>query len=178
MSSGCTVYTEKQSEALSQSVYATKDSIDQSRIDLAEKYANQATRIVKPPKKKIPISAIYLTKDNSGQEPKDKITIVPEKYGNQQAFSVNSERYVELLKNKTIYEQLNSDKKIYETHVENVEKELSKQDKYANQMVMNLNRLQKEIIEKNLLILRLYIAIAILSVIMAGGVYLRMKGIL
>ena len=35
----CTVYTEKQSEALSQSVYATKDSIDYARIDLDDSYS-------------------------------------------------------------------------------------------------------------------------------------------
>ena len=41
---GCTVYTEKQTEAVSQSVYATKDSIDLARIDLAESYINETVK--------------------------------------------------------------------------------------------------------------------------------------
>jgi uncharacterized protein YgbK (DUF1537 family) len=57
--SSCTVYTEKQSEAVSQSVYATKDSIDNARIDLAEEYINQAVKLIKPPKNRIDIQPIY-----------------------------------------------------------------------------------------------------------------------
>ena len=52
---GCTIYTEKQSKALSQTVYATKDSLDVARIDLADSYINQAVKIVKPPKKRIDV---------------------------------------------------------------------------------------------------------------------------
>ena len=50
--SSCTIYTEKQSQALSRTIYATKDSLDEARIDLADKYSAEATRLVKPPKKK------------------------------------------------------------------------------------------------------------------------------
>ena len=56
---GCTVYTEKQSNALSQTVYATKDSLEAARIDLADSYINEAVKIVKPPKKRIAVEAIY-----------------------------------------------------------------------------------------------------------------------
>jgi len=57
--SGCTVYTEKQSEAVSQTVYATKDSIDNARIDLAEQYINETVKLIKPPKKRIDIQPVY-----------------------------------------------------------------------------------------------------------------------
>ena len=57
--SGCTVYTEKQSEAASQTVYATKDAIDNARIDLAEQYINEAVKLIKPPKTRINIEPIY-----------------------------------------------------------------------------------------------------------------------
>lgn len=57
--SGCTVYTEKQTEAVSQTVYATKDSIDNARIDLAEQYINETARLVKPPKNRINIQPVY-----------------------------------------------------------------------------------------------------------------------
>ena len=35
---GCTYYTEKQSEALSQNVYAANDSLNKARVDLAYYY--------------------------------------------------------------------------------------------------------------------------------------------
>jgi hypothetical protein len=55
----CTVYTEKQSQALSRTVYATKDSLDQARIDLADKYSTETIRLVKPPKKRVEIPPVY-----------------------------------------------------------------------------------------------------------------------
>lgn len=186
--SGCTIYTEKQSEVLSQSVYATKDSIDEARIDLADKYAQEAARIVKPPKTKINISPIYspgttkpsLTNSEVSKETanKNRIVIVPEKYKNQNVVVVSSGEYNQLLEDKNISAQLKSDYTAFKIHTENVDKELVKQEGYKNKMVMDLNRMQKEIAQKNLLILRLYIAIAGLSALLIGGVYLRMKGIL
>jgi len=56
---GCTVYTEKQTEAVSRTVYATKDSIDNARIELAEEYINQTIKLIKPPKNRITIEPIY-----------------------------------------------------------------------------------------------------------------------
>ncbi len=52
---GCTIYTEKRSEALSQAVYATSSSILNARIDFAAKYAEQAKRLAYAPKKQIDI---------------------------------------------------------------------------------------------------------------------------
>jgi hypothetical protein len=178
---GCTVYTEKQSEVLSQSVYATKDSITEARIDLADKYINEAVRIVKPPKNKISISGIYtnqLNTTNSTSQAKNRVILMPEQYKGQEAIAINSEKYEKLLENKDIFGQLELDKKVFATHTQNVNKELSKQERYNNQMVLDLNRMQKQLVEKNLLILRLYIAIGLLSASLIGGIYLRMKGIL
>ena len=56
--SGCTVYTEKQSEAVSQNVYAANDSISKARVDLAQFYSNETTRFIKPPKHPIKINAV------------------------------------------------------------------------------------------------------------------------
>ena len=44
---------------LSEAVYATRDSMDAGRFDLAYKYSNEAARLVSPPKKRIPIASIY-----------------------------------------------------------------------------------------------------------------------
>ena len=54
----CTVYSEKRSEALSQAVFATADSVQTARFDLADKYSKEATRLAFPPKKAIKISPI------------------------------------------------------------------------------------------------------------------------
>jgi hypothetical protein len=55
---GCTIYTEKRSEALSQAVYATATSITNARIDFAVKYSEQAKRLAYPPKNEIKVSPI------------------------------------------------------------------------------------------------------------------------
>ena len=79
-SSCLTVYTEKQTEELSQVVYATKDSLDVARIDLADDYSTQATRIVKPPKGRITVEAVY--KQTSAikiSEDKQRVVMIPER---------------------------------------------------------------------------------------------------
>lgn len=58
----CTFYSEKRSESLSQAVYATADSIDAARIDLADKYSEEAKKLAFPPKKKIEIYPIITKK--------------------------------------------------------------------------------------------------------------------
>lgn len=57
---GCTTrFVEKQSEELSKVVYATSDSIDAGRFDLAEKYSKETTKLVVPPKQRIEVKPIY-----------------------------------------------------------------------------------------------------------------------
>lgn len=59
-----TRYIEKTSEPLSQTVWATKDSIDYGRFDLADKYINQAIKLIPAPEKRIEIKPIMVnTKD-------------------------------------------------------------------------------------------------------------------
>jgi hypothetical protein len=109
----CTVYTEKQSEALSRSVYATKDSLDNARLDLADTYVNESVRIVKPPKKRIEIQPVYkkTTIDTISSQSKVKPTIInkqrvliiPEKYKNDTVVVVSSEEYQQLLKDKETF---------------------------------------------------------------------------
>jgi len=186
----CTVYTEKQSEALSRTVYATKDSIDSARVDLAEEYANQSVRIVKPPKNRIPIQAVYSSvKEGVGSlgssaynEKSDKnnnrIVIVPAKYNKQTVVVVSSKEYEELLKEKKIFNQIQSDYDILQKEIKKVDSELTRQEDYNNKMIADLNKMQKQLVEKDLAILKRNIVIVILVASMIGGIYLRMKGIL
>lgn len=188
---GCTVYTEKQSEALSQTVFATKDSIDKARIDLADFYVDQASRIVKPPKKRIEINSVYkpsaptttipvLNTSNKKtpeyNQSKQRIVIIPEKYKNDTVIVVSSEEYSQLLKDKQIFAQLQKDTENITEAKKVVDEELIKQMQYADKMVQDLNIMQKKLVEKDLAILQRNIVIVVLSSLIGIGIYLRFKG--
>lgn len=172
--SGCTVYTEKQSEAVSQSVYATKDSIDFARIDLAESYINEAAKFINPPKNRIQINAIY-QKPISVNDSKQRIVIVPEQYKNDKVVVVNSADYNELLKDKEIAERLKKDNQDLAKAREGFEKERQKQKEMTDKMVIKLNQQQKTILKQRLTIVWQGIAIAVLLAIIGGYVYIRMN---
>jgi hypothetical protein len=185
------VYTEKQSEALSQTVFATKDSIDKARIDLADFYVDQASRIVKPPKKRIEINSVYKPsaptttipvintsnkKTPEYNQSKQRIVIIPEKYKNDTVVVVSSEEYSQLLKDKQIFAQLQKDTENITEAKKFVDEELIKQMQYADKMVQDLNIMQKKLVEKDLAILQRNIVIVVLSSLIGIGVYLRFKG--
>ena len=185
----CTVYTEKQSQALSRAVYAAKESFEKARIDLASNYTNEASRIVKPPKNKIDITPIYKTTTipvvASSAKPKQptpinkkRVLVIPEAYKNDTAIVINSEEYQELLKDKQAFEQLKKDNEQLTKFKTEVDEELTKQQEYNNKMIQDLNRMQKQLVEKDLAILKRNIVIVLLILTGVAGVYLRMKGIL
>lgn len=183
----CTVYTEKQSEALSQVVYATKDSLEAARIDLADKYSTESTRLVKPPKKRIELQAVYKKNiDNITSSSKvtptvinkQRVIIVPEKYKNDTLVVVSSEEYQQLLKDKETYAQIEKDNAQLTEAKATIDEELIRQTEYNNKMVQDLNIMQRKLVEKDLAILQRNIIIVSLFVAIGAGVYLRMKGIL
>ena len=189
LTTGCTVYTEKQSEALSQAVYLADDSFEVGRFDVTDSSLDQAIKIVKPPKKRQKIYSVARSTQNEvkretdvfSPEPqtnKGRIVIVPERFKNQEIVVVNSDEYKTLLSDKKIFEQLKTDYKNLQTLKTTVDEELARQHINVNQMVIDLNNMQKQIIKKNLLILKLYCVIAGLGLLLGGGIYLRMKGIL
>jgi len=175
---GCTYYTEKQSEALSQNVYATNDSLNKARVDLAYYYSDQTTRLVKPPKKKIDIQPIYqagdVVKDAKAGE-KTRVVIVPSQYKGDKVVVVDSVEYQDLLKVKAIAEQLKKDNTNLANAKENTDKELAKQAEYTNKMIKDLNHLQSEVYKKDLAILWRNIIIVSLLVLIGGYIYLRMN---
>ena len=108
----CTYYTEKQSEALSQNVYATSDSLIKKRVDLAYYYSNETTKLVKIPKHRVPIQSVYeagKVVKNSPKKEKTAVVLVPDQYKDQRVVVVGSADYQDLLKNKAINEQLKKD---------------------------------------------------------------------
>ena len=188
----CTVYTEKQSEAISQTVYATKDSLDKARIDLADEYANQTTRLIKPPKKRIAIESIYKPNidviasqskptNSVGQQvpvSKQRVIIIPEKYKGDTVVVVSSAEYQQLLKEKQVHSQLQKDFENLNTVRIQVDQELIKQMEYNDKMIKDLNIMQKKLVEKDLAILQRNIVIVLLLAAIGGATYLRIKGIL
>lgn len=182
----CTVYTEKQSEALSQSVYATKDSIDRARIDLADYYISESVRLVKPPKKRVNIQAVYkkeeVTLDKKATNPttanKQRVLLIPEKYKSDTVVTINSQEYEQLVKNKEISAQLEKDFANIAKTKQLVDTELTRQIEYSEKMIKDLNTMQKKLVEKDLAILQRNIIIVALLASIGVGVYLRMKGIL
>jgi hypothetical protein len=185
--SGCTVYTEKQSEALSRVVYATKDSLESARIDLADKYSTESTRLVKPPKNRIDVRAVYkknidnVTSSNKVTPTiinKQRVIVAPEKYKNDTLVVVSSEEYQQLLKDKETFAQIEKDNaQLIETK-NVVDQELVRQMEYNDKMVRDLNLMQRKLVEKDLAILQRSIIIVTLLGSIAVGIYLRIKGIL
>ena len=177
-----TIYTEKQTEALSRVVYATKDSLDAARIDLADNYSTEAIKIVKPPKQRIEIKTIYektsavVTSTSSGT--KQRVIVIPSKYKNDTVIVVSSTEYETLLKDKEVFEQFKLDQEVLIKAKAEVDMELLKQSEYRDQMVKDLNNMQKIIAEKNLSLLKCKTLILGLTIAIIGGIYLRMKGIL
>lgn len=193
--SGCTVYTEKQSESLSQAVYATKDSIDCGRFDLADEYSTQTTRIVRPPKKRIEVLPIYknTVPVNSNKNVVDskkptptvlpegkpsRTVVIPPRFGNDPVVVVGTLEYEQLLKDNRIAVQLKVDYENLRNLKINLDAELQKQYEMRDKMVEELLSLQKKIVEKDLALLRRNILIVALFSSLGVGVYLRIKGIL
>jgi DNA primase len=202
----CTFYTEKQSEALSQSSYAVNDSIEHGRFDLAEKYSEQVVRIVKPPKKRIVINPVLENLPSTTRSPqspdtssssstnstpslsiyssspslseKRRVVIVPEKFKNDPVVAVNSLEYEKLLLDQEIHKQLQKDHENLLKNKQEVDQELNKQERYNSQMIKDLNKMQKQLLEKDLAILKRNIIIAVMGLVMGLGVYLRIKGVL
>lgn len=202
----CTVYTEKRSESLSQAVFATTDSITVGRFELAYEYSKQAERLAYPPKKRVDVSPLitknsnintpavnsnFSKKPNSStnvvtfhSEKTDKEAnstlriVIPKHLKGAKLLIENSEEWTELLKQKEFASQLIIDKQNLQQVASNVDQELQKQSKMNSKMIEDLNRMEKQILAKNLLIVKLYIVIALLVLTLGGGVYLRIKGIL
>lgn len=204
----CAIYTEKRSQALSRAVAATVDSIDAARFDLAEKYSKEAEKIAYPPKTRIIVrpvvtkdtksieiknskteisagnrrtqadSSIVKVVSSNGSEQMILRLVVPEKLKHAKLLIENSEEWNELLKTKDFSEQLKTDNLNLKKLTEEIRQALIKEKEINEKMIVELNKLQKEVLKKNLHIVKLYIVVAILILAIGGGIYLRIKGIL
>ena len=182
---GCatkTRYVERQSEELSQAVYGTKDSIEVARIDLAERYIKQASRLVAPPKNRAKIEAIVKSKIEKETE---RVLILPNSNKNDKVVFVDSPEYLELTKDSRIAQQLKMELQNWQLYTKEVDRKLTEQYEIQNEMIVKIQDLEKQVLEKDKKLLRKDIAILwrnimIVSLIgvMGVGVYLRIKGVL
>ncbi len=177
-----TKYVEKQSEELSRSVYAVKDSLDSARFDLAEKYSNESTRLVNPPKQRIKIQSIVRT--NGGNQT-ERVALLPQSNKKDKVVLVDSMEYQDLVNDARVSDQLKLDNENLNLYSKEVDKQLTEQYKIQNDMVVKIQDLEKQILEKDKKLLQKDLAIlwrniTILSLIGVIGVatYLRIKGIL
>lgn len=181
---GCTTtkFVEKQSEELSKAVYATKDSLEYARVDLAQMYSDESARLVPPPKDRIKIEAIVKGNSNNGTE---RVLVLSSKNKNDKIVISDSSEYQDLIKDKRISDQLKQDVQNWNLYSKEVDKQLTEQYKIQNEMIVKIQDLEKQTLEKDKLILRKDLAIlwrniTIISLIgvIGVGVYLRIKGIL
>jgi len=179
---GCTVYTEKQTEPVSQVVYATKDSIDKARFDLADSYITEATRLIRPPKTRIVVQHMNESPKSSVMDVKPTsrapVIIVPERLRGLRVIVVNSEDYASLIQDKESHEQLKEDYANLDQAKRSVDEEIITQSINRDKIVKELNLLKESIINKNLTIVKLSITVATLSCGLIGMVVLKIKGII
>lgn len=192
--SGCggTYFTEKQSQELSRSVYATADSFEHARLDLTDKYISQTTRLVVPPKERIPIQAVHKKSSTSvtgsstsTNTSSQRVLVVPEKFKNDQVIIVGSSEYTQLLKDKETYMQIAQDNANLQKHVQEVDKRLQENDLVNNLMIKQIASLKEQlkdkeltISQKNSTIFKLWTSLITLVVGFGVCVWLRIKGIL
>ena len=169
------------------------DSFDKGRFDLTDKSLDEAVRVVRPPQKRIPVEEVVQKTTSNSTTPRldvvasdskktkhsgQRIVIVPERFKEMTIVVVNSEEYNQLLKEKKIFLQLQKDYKNLKELQERVDQEIIKKQKNAEKLVQDNNLMQKKLIEKDFAILKRNIIAVVLVLIIAGGIYLRMKGIL
>lgn len=182
---GCSTkikYVEKQSEQLSQAVYGTKDSIEVARIDLAEKFIHQASRLVTPPQNRIKVEAIVKSKNAKETE---RVLILPNANKNDKVIFVDSPEYLELTKDSRIAQQLKIELQNWKLYTKEVDRKLTEQYEIQNEMIVKIQDLEKQVLEKDKKLLKKDVAIlwrniVIVSLIgvMGVGIYLRIKGVL
>jgi hypothetical protein len=172
----CTLYTEKQSEALSQNVYATSDSLNNKRVDLAYYYSNETTKLVKLPKHRIPIQPVYeageVVKDGPKKE-RTTVVLVPDKYKGDRIIVVGSTEYQDLLKDRDIKKQLEKDNANLKKSSEDTAKELAKQQQMRDKIIENAATLQTRVYKLEAGIWRRNAIIIGLLGLIAGYIYLR-----
>lgn len=176
MLASCTYYTEKQSEALSQNVYATSDSLNNKRVDLAYYYSNETTKLVKLPKHRINIQPVYEAGNvakNGPKKDKTMVVLVPDKYKGDKIIVVGSTEYQDLLKDRAVKQQLEKDNANLKKSSDNTNRELIHQKEMMDTIVKNAQTLQTRVYKLEAGIWKRNVAIISLVALIGGYIWLR-----
>ena len=132
----------------------------------AEKYSEQAVRLVAPPKTRLKITAI------------GNNIIIPKSLKDKSIITVDSVEWNKMLENTIIKQQLESEQKNLTTHIELVDIKLREEKLLTESLIKKTAQYEKDIIEKRGTIFKLYTALTTLVVLIVAGIWARMKGIL
>ena len=181
-----TLYKQVQTEETSRVVYATKDSIDAARIDLASQYATEATRLVVPPKERIQIQSLWVTPPSSAViSPNDtktidkkKYVVVPREYNGLDVMVVGSEEYNALLKIKDYATQLETDNKLLAEAKAQVDAEIVHQREMHDKMIDDLNKFKLQVSELKLTLFKRNLALGLIVAAGAVVVFIKVRKLL
>lgn len=174
-------YIEKYSEPLAQATYGVNDSLAKSRVDLAWYYSNEVTKLVAPPKNRIPIKAVYSHNGNGVKvkstytDQGQRVLIIPDSYKNDKVVVVDSAEYDALKKDSATAKQLADELKSKNEATALVDKQRKVDAQNQLKLIDNYNTAQKQIIKKDLAILWRDIIIVVLTTIIALYIAWRLK---
>lgn len=135
---GCASLEERKNELLNQAVYATNDSIQAERFELAKEWSAKAKNLVYPPKNKIEIKAIK--KNNQS------LIILPKGSDINNVMVVDSKEYQIILEQnkdlRSIVEKNNKDLNMANKKIEDLERDLAKELEKQKENTF-LNRIKK-----------------------------------
>lgn len=176
--SGCrSSFHSQYSERTSQMVYATKDSIEAARIDLAKEYAEQSTRLIIPPKERIHIPPIYKPSKNKDKS-SERVVIVPPDLGGQEIIVVGSAEYEELKNIKGVADQLTVDLKNLKIAKAQVDDELREEKERAQKIEKELKQANLKISDLRGSVWKLCCVVLTLLGLISVYFYLKLKGML
>jgi hypothetical protein len=171
-----TRYIAKDSEPLSQAVYATSESIEKGRIDLADQYAKNAKMLVNPPKNPFTVKAII-------SKAKDKdvgksVVVVPSYLNGMDVIVVGSEQYKKLLEIKENAALLRVEYENLQKERDEVYRVLVEQREAKSQLLEDYDKLVLDLKDKQLALMNRNVIIGVLGLVIGLYVFLKSKGIL
>ena len=170
LSCSSSVVVQRNTEALSQSIYAVKDSLDVERVDMASKYINVTTNLVPPPKERIVVEPIIKT-NLKGE--KKRTIIVPDSYKGKNVVVVGSMEWDELIKEADNAKTYKQDLENYKEATIKITEELQKQIQLVAEIQSKIDTLKLEKSKLETLIWKQRMTILVLSLII--GIYILIK---
>jgi hypothetical protein len=164
------VVVQRNTEALSQSVYAVKDSLDVERVDMASRYINVTTNLVPPPKERIVVEPIIKT-DLKGE--KKRTIIVPDSYKGKNVVVIGSVEWDDLIKEADNAKTYKQDLENYKETSIKITEELQRQIQLVAEIQNKIDTLKLEKSKLETLIWKQRMIILILTLIV--GIYILIK---